>query len=101
MYRRTNFFVGRIQLKKALKKAMVHTLHGKSCFSRKLFVTLSSVMVSRQKENRMSKLFYVVNLDGRQSGQANDSANIVMRTKEKISQWRNAGESAARSRMGT
>ena len=31
----------------------------------------------------MSKLFYVINLDGKQSGQANDSASIIKRAKLK------------------
>ena len=31
----------------------------------------------------MGELFYVMNMDGRQSGQANDSASMVKRAKEK------------------
>ena len=45
-------------------------------------MTLSSVAVLRQHGRAgVSKLFYVNNLDVRQSGQANDSASIVKRAK--------------------
>ena len=48
-------------------------------------MTLSSVAVSRQKgRSRVSKWFYVINLNGRQSGQANNSASIVEPAKEKL-----------------
>ena len=40
--------------------------------------------VSRQKGRaRVSKWFYMIDLDGGQSGQANDSATIAKRAKKK------------------
>ena len=47
-------------------------------------MTLSSVVVLHKKGRaRVSKLFYVISLDGRQSRQANDSTSIVNRSKER------------------
>ena len=49
-----------------------------------LFVTLSSVAVSRQKGRaRVSKLFHLINLEGRHSRPANDSATIPMLAEER------------------
>ena len=48
-------------------------------------MTLLSVAASRQKGRpRESKQFYVITWDVRQSGQANDSASIVKRAKERF-----------------
>ena len=48
-------------------------------------MTLSSVVESRQKgRSRVSKCFSVINLDVRQSRQANDSASIVKHAKERF-----------------
>ena len=49
-------------------------------------MTLLVVAVSRQKKKAsVSEGFYVINLNGRQSGQANDSASIVKRAKKRFS----------------
>ena len=61
-----------------LKKMLLYSFE-KSCLSHRLFVTLSSLAVSRQKGRSR-----VNNLDVRQSRQSNDSASILKRAKERF-----------------
>ena len=51
----------------------------KNCLSQKLFVMFSSMAVLHQKGRaRVSKFFYLINLDSRQLRQTSDNARIVM-----------------------